>query len=221
MPNIKNNATSQETRRKLIAAAGQAFADKGLYAATLQEITDRAGANKASVNYHFRDKSELYAAVVRHALTLNPANELSASEDEQGTPEDQLALFITRLLNDLLDPAQPPWRAAIIGHELAQPTAALDAVMTDLVEPKARILNKIVRAILGPNASEEQVAQMAISVMAQCTFYLYSKEIIRRIYPVVGSGDSSVDSIAAHITEFSLAALRAARRQIQSGRCSR
>ncbi len=205
MPNIKNNATSKETRRKLIAAAGQVFAEKGLYAATLQEITDRAGANTASINYHFRDKFELYAAVVRQALTLSATSELPASDDDQGAPEDRLASFVTRLMWDLLDPAQPPWRATIIGHELAQPTAALDAVMTDLIEPKTRLLNRIVEAILGPNAPGEQVAQMAISVMAQCTFYLYNKEIVRRVYPALGS---SVESIAAHITKFSLAALR-------------
>jgi AcrR family transcriptional regulator len=221
MPNIKNNVVSQETRRKLIAAAGQVFADKGLYAATLQEITDRAGTNNASVNYHFRDKFELYAVVVRQALTLNATSELPAPDDEQGRPEDQLALFVTRLMLDLLDPAQPPWRATIIGHELAQPSAALDAVMTDLIEPKTRLLNRIVGSILGPNAPEEQVAEMAISVMGQCTFYLYNKEIIRRVYPALGSSGSNVESIAARITKFSLAALRSARRQAQSSRHSR
>jgi AcrR family transcriptional regulator len=221
MPNVKNNASSQETRRKLIAAAGKVFADKGLYAATLQEITDLAGANKASVNYHFRDKCELYAAVVRQALTPNPANELSASEKEQGTPEEQLAAFVTHLMKDLLDPSQPSWRATIIGHELAQPTAALDAVMTDLIEPKTRLQHKIVRAILGPSASEEKVARMALSVAAQCIFYLHSKEIIRRMYPTLSSDDSSVEAIATHITEFSLAALRSAKRQTQSSHPSR
>jgi AcrR family transcriptional regulator len=221
MPNIKNNAASQETRRKLIAAAGQVFAEKGLSAATLQEITDLAGANKASVNYHFRDKCELYAAVVRHAMTVSPANELYDPEDEQGTPEEQLAVFVTRLMNELLDPAQPSWRAIIIGHELAQPTAALDAVMTDLIEPKTRLLHKIVRAILGPGASEEKVARMALSVSAQCIFYLHSKEIIRRMYPTLDIGDRLVETIAAHITEFSLAALRSAKRQAQPSRHSR
>jgi AcrR family transcriptional regulator len=221
MPNIKNNATSQQTRSKLIAAAGQVFAEKGLSAATLQEITDRAGANKASVNYHFHDKFELYAAVVRQALTLSATSELPASDDEQRTPEGRLALFVTRLMWDLLDPAQPPWRATIIGHELAQPTAALDAVMTDLIEPKTRLLNKIVGDILGPNAPGEQVAQMASSVIAQCTFYLYNKEVIRRVYPVLGNCDRNVESIATHITKFSLAALRSMRRQTQPGRRSR
>jgi len=221
MSNIKNNAASQETRRKLISAAGQVFAEKGLHAATLQEITDLAGANKASVNYHFHDKFELYAAVVRQALTPSPGNEMPALDDDRGTPEEQLATFVMQLLRHLLDPLQPPWRAAIIGHEMAQPTAALDAVMTDLLEPRSRRLHRIIRAIVGPAASEEKVARMALSVGAQCVFYVHNKEIIRRMYPNLGADDRSIESISAHITEFSLAALRSARRQTQPSRRSR
>src|SRR5476651_2466907 len=65
MANVKNNSASQETRRRLLQAAGEVFAERGFHAATIKDITDRAGASLASVNYHFRDKSELYAAVLR------------------------------------------------------------------------------------------------------------------------------------------------------------
>ena len=106
MANVKNNAAAKETCRKLIEAAGEVFADKGLHAATLQEITDRAGANKAAVNYHFRDKFELYAEVVRQGLTFG--NIPPAPEDRRGTPEDQLRRFIARMVRQLLDPSQPP-----------------------------------------------------------------------------------------------------------------
>ena len=211
MPNIKNNVASQETRRKLIAAAGQVFAEKGLHAATLQEITNSAGANKASVNYHFRDKLELYAAVVRQAILSSTTHLLADSQDEQKTPEDQLASFVTRMMRDLLDPAQPPWRATIIVHELAQPTAALDAVMTELIGPINRRLDGIVRAVLGSGASEEMVARMSLSVAAQCILHLYNKEIIRRMYPALSNDAGQIDGIAEHITEFSLAALHAAK----------
>src|ERR1700742_1823513 len=65
MANVKNNSASQETQRRLLLAAGEIFAERGYHAATIKEITDRAGASLASVNYHFRDKAELYSAVLR------------------------------------------------------------------------------------------------------------------------------------------------------------
>src|SRR3984885_4406821 len=81
MANVKNNSATQETRRRLLQAAGEVFADRGFHAATIKEITDRAGASLASVNYHFRDKAELYAAVLRRI-----ADEVA----EVIPPDDQL-----------------------------------------------------------------------------------------------------------------------------------
>ncbi len=219
MVNVKDNASSRETCRKLIEAAGEVFAERGLHAATLQEITDRAGTNKAAVNYHFHDKFELYAAVVRHALSCGSMAHLI--EDMEGPPEDRLRALINRIITDIFDPALPPWRGTIIGHELAQPTAALEAVMTDLIEPHNRCQLAIVREILGPRASQQLVSQMTMSIVAQCLFYLQGKEILRRLFPEATLDASGVDKIAAHIADFSLAALRAARRQLNSSRRTR
>jgi len=219
MANIKDNAASKETRRKLIDAAGQVFAERGLHAATLQEITDRAGVNKAAVNYHFRDKLELYAAVVRHCLSFKEA--APSPEEMQGPPEDRLRALLVRIMMDILDPAKPPWRAAIINHELAQPTAALDAVMTELVEPRVRLQQDIVRRLLGPRASQERVSRVSLSIVSQCLIYLHDRRILARFHPALAEDDRRPQEIARHIAEFSLAALRSTPRRSSPVRRSR
>ena len=211
MANVKDNAASQETRRKLIDAAGQVFAERGLHAATLQEITDRAGVNKASVNYHFRDKLELYAVVVRHCLSFSDAS--PTPEEMTGPPEDRLRALITHIIKEILDPSKPRWRAAIINHELAQPTAALDAVMDELIAPRSRLQRDIVRSILGPRASEERVARVTLSIIAQCLVYLHDRRIMTRLHPILADDDDKPEEIADHIAEFSLAALGSTRRR--------
>jgi AcrR family transcriptional regulator len=218
MANVKDNAASQETRRKLIDAAGQVFAERGLHAATLQEITDRAGVNKAAVNYHFRDKYELYAAVVRHCLSFTDSG--SGPQERSGSPADRLRALITRIMKDILDPAKPPWRAAIINHELAQPTAALDAVMEEVIAPRSRLQRDIVRRILGPRASEEKVARVTLSIVSQCLIYLHDRRIMARLHPILAQDHSKPEEIARHIAEFSLAALGAAGRGHQPRRRS-
>ena len=55
---------SLETRRRLLDAAGEVFAEKGFAKATVREICQKAEANIAAVNYHFGDKEKLYAAVL-------------------------------------------------------------------------------------------------------------------------------------------------------------
>jgi hypothetical protein len=53
------------TRKKLLAAAGRVFAEKGYHDATIAEICRLAGTNIAAVNYHFSDKETLYLEALR------------------------------------------------------------------------------------------------------------------------------------------------------------
>jgi AcrR family transcriptional regulator len=53
-----------ETRDALLDAAERLFADVGIEGASLRSITSEAGANLASVNYHFGSKEGLVRAVL-------------------------------------------------------------------------------------------------------------------------------------------------------------
>lgn len=208
MSNVKNNAATQETCRKLIDAAGQVFAERGLHGATIKEITELAGTNLAAVNYHFRDKFELYAAVIRHALTFTSV--LPSSGELAGSPNERLRLAIQYQIEDIFDPNRPAWRAPLLAHEFAQPTEALDAVMEELLRPRSDLIRGIVRDFLGPTASETQVMFATFSIGAQSVFYLFHVNLTRRLYPDL-FGPESVEEVAAHIAEFSLSALRGMR----------
>lgn len=208
MANVKNNASSQETRRKLIDAAGKVFSEKGFHAATIKEITDRAGVNLAAINYHFRDKSELYAAVIRYAVGLTPCT--VPEEQLGGTPEDRLRALITQAIMDFHDPTRPAWRATLLSHEMNQPTAAVDAIMDELIWPRVRFARGLICDILGPKASGEEIARGTFSVTAQVVHYLYNSGLLSRLTPdLLAPGNAG--KLVDHITEFSLAGLYAIR----------
>ena len=61
---------SEETRERLVNAAGELFSLRGTEAVTLREIADQAGAVPNAVCYHFGGKDGLVEAVRQYALRL-------------------------------------------------------------------------------------------------------------------------------------------------------
>jgi AcrR family transcriptional regulator len=73
------------TRRRLIAAAIELFAREGLHGATSARIASAAGVATGTFYLHFRDKQELFSAVVHSALEelrarLRPAVEAAGPD---------------------------------------------------------------------------------------------------------------------------------------------
>jgi AcrR family transcriptional regulator len=64
---------SPDTRTRLLDAAERLFAERGIRATPLRQITGEAGANLAAVNYHFGSKTELVQEV--YARRIRPLNE--------------------------------------------------------------------------------------------------------------------------------------------------
>jgi len=56
-----------ETRQQLLLAALKSFADRGYAATSVQEIVDAAQVSKPALYYYFKDKADLFQALVDHA----------------------------------------------------------------------------------------------------------------------------------------------------------
>lgn len=63
------NNNNHDTKHLLLDAAESLFAHHGFHATSLRAITGKAGANLASVNYHFGSKEALLEAVIERRLT--------------------------------------------------------------------------------------------------------------------------------------------------------
>ena len=105
---MSTTKNSEETKRRIIGAAGRLFAERGFEGVSLREITSAAEANVAAVNYHFGNKEQLIdEVIVDHVLPvirerlrlLNEAKELVGDGDDSVVAiEDILNAFMRPFL---------------------------------------------------------------------------------------------------------------------------
>ncbi len=198
------------TRTRLIEAAGEVFAEHGYQAATVREICTLAGANVAAVNYHFRDKMGLYVAVLENSLCAAPPADIRTLLERSPSPEDALRQMIHRMLHRMYGKRERgAWHVRIMAHELAQPTAALDRVVAEVIEPSFAAMREIIGRILGLPPDDDTTRLSALSVVSQVVHYSHAQPVIVRVWPEFELTQERLDQIAAHITTFSLCSLRA------------
>jgi AcrR family transcriptional regulator len=70
---VSVDATSADTKTRILDAAEHLFMEHGFEATSLRQLTSAAGVNLAAVNYHFGSKEELFQAVLTRRL--DPMNQ--------------------------------------------------------------------------------------------------------------------------------------------------
>lgn len=198
------------TRKNLLAAAIDIFAEKGYRDATIAEMSERAGTNVASVNYHFGDKETLY----REAWRQSFRDSLQAHPPDGGVANDapakeRLRARIVSLLHRITDNNNKEF--LIVHKELANPTGLLEEVILEELQPLRRKIQDLVRELLGPLPSDTQVRFCAIGIIGQCIMPTF----LNRIEKDQGEPDSwrvdDIENYAEHVINFSLAGMRAVR----------
>lgn len=212
-----NRSDGLETRSKLLAAAGAAFAAKGYHDAKTADICRLANANAAAVHYHFRSKEQLYAEAWRTAFERS----IRAYPPDGGIPEsapaaDRLRGQIAALVHRIMDPDSIDFDIA--HKEMANPTGLLAEVMHRSFDPLHQRFTKVIRDLLGPGASDQLVQLCATSVHAQCSMPLMFERhrkfcLANDKLPGPPPLDVAADALTDHIFRFSLAGIRASRTQ--------
>lgn len=82
---------ADETRQRLIDAATRGFAENGVHAASLLEITRQAGQrNRGAVHYHFGSRTGMLAAVLEQYVDVLSAREHELLTAARAAPSDDL-----------------------------------------------------------------------------------------------------------------------------------
>jgi TetR/AcrR family transcriptional regulator, regulator of cefoperazone and chloramphenicol sensitivity len=197
---------SPGTRERLLEAAGEVFAERGYRDGTIQEICRRAGANIAAVNYHFRDKQNLYSEVFRYAHRRTAERSPGFGDaPANASAEERLRAYVKAFLERLLGEGRPSWHATLVSREMVQPSGVLDQIYETEIRPRHEYLEKLVREIAGPGLARNRVRLCVFSIVGQCMFYRNARRVLTALYP---KERLDAERLAGHITQFSLGALR-------------
>jgi len=207
----KQRKDAQDTRQRLLAAAAEVFAQKGFWEATHAEICEKAQANTAAVNYHFGSKENLYVEAWKHSFEES----INAYPPDGGVSPDapvreRLYARILSLMQCIADPQTH--HIDLVRKEMANPTGLLMETMKKAIEPIERGFRAIVRELLGDGASEQQVGLCQMSIMTQCFDPMMRSRFAKTMPKPRPPGlPCSVEELARHITQFSLAGIRGIR----------
>jgi AcrR family transcriptional regulator len=203
---------TSDTRQRLLDAAQKLFVQHGIDATSLRRITTEAGANLASVNYHFGSKVELIQAVfARHLEPLNKERIRLLDALEEQSRHDPLPL--ESILEAFLKPAfemmknqKPREFVCLLGRLFTESNDLRMSIMHQFQEVQHRFFAAIGRTL--PDLPLEDLtwrAHFMIGAMAH-TFAVPERLSIPSSSELYGTPDTD---IMHHLIAFAAAGLRA------------
>ena len=198
----------EDTRTKLLDAAGQVFAESGFQAATVREICARAGVNIALVNYHFGDKLELYTEVLRHSVGASGKAIINQALRSTASPEEAFRELIHAMLLRVCRGDRPGWHFRLMMHEFSQPTPAMASVIDETMRPVYDRFRELIGSMLDLPVDHDHVRLATHSVIAQVVHYVHARHVVSRVWPKLELNPERIAQISAHIADFSLAGIQ-------------
>jgi AcrR family transcriptional regulator len=205
----QHSAHDTATRERLLEAAMRLFAKDGFRHVTVRDISREAGANLASVNYHFGDKLELYMSVVRAGIeSVRDAVDAAMPTDPAMSAEEKLRHYLRSSFSRL---GMPEERRSIVqrlfSHELMDPTPAAAVLIDEIIRPRLHWLSEVVGELMDAAPSDDRVRRCVSSIQAQ--FLLQASNPMRSVLFDSPRAQLDVEAEVEHIFAFSLAGIRA------------
>lgn len=199
-----------QTRQRLLDVAETMFAEHGFAATSVRDITSGAACNLAAVNYHFRDKQNLYHEVFRRrlaALRDRRIASISESRSGAGSLEAVLGAFAAAFLEPLVDHSRGRLLMALFTREMLDPQLPAELFKSEFVEP---VNQALVEALMTttPGLTPRSARACALEIVGQL-LQVAQREGRARLDPAWEAGLPPLPEMVAHIVRFSAAGVRA------------
>lgn len=166
----KLGTRSEQTRAAIVHAAERAFAESGYEGTRLQDIAEAVGIRRASIVYYFRDKRELYDAVLGLLLGawLEP---LTEALEGRGTAMERIEAAVSAWVDFVI--ARPSF-ARIVLREVAGAGGTQPGAVATHIRPFFELVGRFMESEAGQIAGSSPVApeHLASAIAGSTLFFV-------------------------------------------------
>ena len=215
---VKTSPTKVEkgiaTRQRLLESAQQLFAEQGFDRVSVRDITDRAGANVAAVNYHFRSREGLVEEVMERYI--NPINDerterLEKLERRFGSKEAPLEEILDAFVRPFVTQVRRSEMSEMLFYRLmGRIFGEQGAELPKTVEEGfRRMLRRFMKAFARalPGLSQEELAWRLHFTVGSMLHTMAHADTLHRLTEGA-SGEPTMETTLSRFVHFSAAGLR-------------
>ena len=198
---------AEETKRRLLDAALDAYGRYGFDGASTRDIAKRAGVNLAAIPYHFGGKEGLQVAVARHIVEeiTSRLGAVVAEADrmlERGAvrPAQARAMLHAVLDNGAVmllgHPEAARWAPFIIREQM-QPSPAFDALYDGFMGRAHIVATRLFAITTGRDAADPETITRTFALFGQLVIFRMGRAIVERRLGWTGYGPGEIALVTA------------------------
>jgi AcrR family transcriptional regulator len=213
---IAVDATSADTKTRILDAAELLFMEHGFEATSLRQLTTAASVNLAAVNYHFGSKEELFQAVLTRRL--DPMNQeridllAKMERDSPGRPVSCEKILFAMLI-PALKLARDEKRGGknflrLLGRAYADPAPFIRHFLSaQYAEMIGRYKEAFLRAL--PNLSRQELTWRLHFVMGALSYTLAGTDALKLFSHMAPNDKDNDELLLQRLAPFLVAGLKA------------
>jgi AcrR family transcriptional regulator len=213
---VAADATSADTKTRILDAAEQLFMEHGFEATSLRSLTAAASVNLAAVNYHFGSKEELFQAVLTRRL--DPMNQerielLERIEREAGGKPLSCEKILFAMLIPALRLARDERRGGknflrLVGRAYADPAPFIrNFLSAQYAEMIGRYKEAFLKAL--PHLSRQELTWRLHFVMGALSYTLAGTDALKLFAQVTATDKDNDELLLQRLAPFLVAGLKA------------
>jgi AcrR family transcriptional regulator len=208
---VKMSEKSENSRTRLLDAAEVLFAEKGFEKTTVRDITTAAHCNVAAINYHFKNKDNLYKEVyIRRVRQLRQvrfeAIDGVMSRGSEASLEGLIGTYARSFLEPLVDTQSGQAVMMLMTREMNEPRLSKEIFFEEMVWP---VQERLEAAIAGlcPEVDGGSLIASIQAIVGQLLHYIRMREL-HQANPQLPAPPET-EAMIGHLVRFSAAGIRA------------